>query len=149
MYYLTAFVIYTLCCLFLFSSVCYHPHDFLLYTSPICHCTHTCLLYWCLCTVPFIYVSTQSPPMCTWPSSHPLVLFTAIHLCLTSMPDPPSTPFPYYMLAAHLLSCACTLSLSPTRFRSQLYIIYHNTCTQCKLSAIWSADCAGPRTAER
>ena len=64
------------------------------------------MLYWCLCIAPFtsvspyVYLAFLLPPC----ASH------AIHLCLTSMPDPPSTPFPYHMSVAHLLSSMHVLS---------------------------------------
>ena len=83
-------------------------------------------MHLCLTSVsPYVYLAFLLP----------LCAIHTIHLCLTSMPDPPSTPFPYHMRAAHLI-CACTLSLSPTRFRSQLYIS-HNTCTQVENKTIF------------
>ena len=87
-----------------------HPEMSVIYIIDIIRSVLYLWLYWYLCIVPFIYVSPQSPHVCTWPSFRPLALFTAIHLCLTSTPDPPSTPFPYHMRAAHLLSSVHVLS---------------------------------------
>ena len=117
-----------LCCLFLFYSVCYHQHDFLLCLS--LHPHMSCVLVFVYCAMHLCLTSVSPLAFLL-----PLCAIHAIHLCLTSMPDAPSTPFPYHMRAAHFI-CACTLSLLPTRFRSQLYVS-HNTRTQVENKTIF------------
>ena len=105
MYYLTAFVIYTQFCMLYTTHMtsCCIPHPFVIARTYVC-----CIGVSVLCHSSMSHLSL---PLCTctWPSFFPLVLFT------------PFTSSPFI--------CACTLSLSSTRFRSQLYIS-HNTCTQ-------------------
>ena len=86
--------------------------------------TYVCYIHWCLCIVPFTCLTS---PVCTWASFRPPLRYSPPFTCLTGMPDPPSTPFPYHMHAAHLLSSVhvLSLSLSPTRFCSQLYISHN------------------------
>ena len=135
------------------KTSCCIPHPFVI-APTYCTCMFIlvfvyCAIHLCLTSVfPCVYLAFLPPP-CAVHRHSPL-------FCQFARPTFHPISLPHACCSSPFI-CACTLSLSHTRFRSQLYIS-HNTCSQVEnkttfitllsVTSFGALTCAGLRTTQ-